>query len=1242
MGGILDSIVGFIVDVILTIVDLAVDIVENVIELLSDLLGFDDQIVEQYSVHNQTMFGNESDNKASATTIIRAIIRNEDMIDNLLYNLVYRNGKQKIKKLVKYIDDGEYFESFPKVEASILFVNYGDVTAVLNGIHSTPCTIDYTSIGTLYIKTWVKYWLQQNKGYDVDSNSLTHSGVVYTVNLSNIIYHVGTDSYELEFTNASGSLTPPYHVPTKATGSHYIINYHKDSVPATGILFIYKVGSGTYAALDDPTLDFGTGATPLRVLPAIPLRTNNVNYNDTVTTKSAKIDTVAKFLGLDADEVITAVMEDVQLSGIADYENKVDHVFITFGVRVWDETQIGMKYLFEFCAMLYTNQAITKAIYDAAPTTDDKPYNNLLLTGTDYKTAFRFAYITFNHYTLAEVNASADLTAIYHSDPSKFTGALLTSDYYTTSGIITYKVGYIADDLTEINNFIKGTLPREATYNTDTKDYLQVTSRIDYTGRLHTATGAVNSDGVLKPDLVYVVNTDITGIPGGSIQSKTVTGTLDSGGFTSRSPGLSSTKVIVSVVHTATTANRIPVLNLDTHYNYVILDNGRNYAVANDGQKEYYQQLITNKRAALLIEINALTVEIGNLVSEISALNSDMAGKEAEIVVLESDINAEIIYINANIPGLSISTTTPYAAVANIDAARTPRITEIARLVSLISVQTSNINLLTASRTAKETSKTTKISQRATALSNITSYTNSRNSAQSSKNYYQGLINTCNGYETSCNSCENACDNSWANCISNCNGDEDCEDACDTADDNCYNNCSACNSYDSCKGSISYWNGRVSYYSGQVTYYNGKITTESQLYATLTTEINQLITDIASLTTSINTLQTVVDGLVADRNDEQAELTLLDSAKLNIQSYMSDIDTLDDEIIALETTRDAKILEKNAKMTLRTSKETDRTSLWSYTFPFSALLKYADWSVVGLKLANKINEAATQSQEMLYYQCVTNGLNVYKLKAPISALRVVDGATTKFKIVKFNMANPDDLMIPFSYDMVQAERTDAMSGLVASSMHISLYVAHYEVIKVPLWAKLLQVVMIVLAVMSMYQGNYSMSQMLVLAGKEWAKQALLRKIIMVVATIFSPEIALALAIAFTGYAYGLLGPNASFTDLAKLFGNSADFMGNVITVQTQEELALIGEESEDISKQYQRALDILDELRTSMGMDDKGETLSSLSSDTRTQLTSMSAEAYYAINVANRYSLPYSDHNYENKFTTVYEIPQYS
>ena len=841
---IVDVVVDVIVGIITLIVDVLISIVEAIVDFIASLLGFDDQIVEQFEILNQPLFG-ATNNNSIKNAILQAIMKGEDIPANILYSQMF-GGKKSIRNFTNYIKDGHYFEGFPEVRANALVLDRDEIASTLNTIHGVPTSITQAHLGTLFVIPWIKYWLQENKGYDLDNNTLVYNSVTYQVDINNSTYNIATDDYSIVllaqgynitvddtvFTSldtttttsvasahtldidsttplqpATGSnstsynsanIVPNYNVPVKATGTHYVIRYVLDNNPTVQKLWVYKVGTGTYPTLDDPSLAFDNpSADVMDILPTIPLRLNNQNFDTAFSaSKADSIRGLTKKLGLDADEVITAVMEDVADAGISDYNNKVDHVYLTFGVKVWDTTQIGMQYLYRFCAMMYSNQSVNQATYDASPIADEKPYNNVLISAEDSKVGIRYAYMTFQHYSVAEVNANSALYSIYHTDSTKFdSGNLITSTYYVSSGTTKYAVGYLADNLNEVNAFLAGTLTQEATFVADASGLLQTTTRIPYTGTLLESGGAASADGVLKPDLVY-------------------------------------------------------------------------------------------------------------------------------------------------------------------------------------------------------------------------------------------------------------------------------------------------------------------------------------------------------------------------RNDAGA-----------------------------------------------------------------------------LRKIIRIGESVTATQNMKYYQCVTNGLNVYTMKAPIALLRVIDAATSKFKVVKFNIVNQDDLMVPFSYEIVEGLSNVKVSDLFLASAHVSMYVAHYEVIEISFWVKLLAVVLVIVSIVLMYlgwkEGGLTIYKLAVAMVTYYA----VKEIILWVAKEYSPELAMILAVVYAVY----FGDTKTLTGLLTMFGTAADFIGNIITQENRYDMEALGEREANYAEQYLESMNVLRDLQFDLFRNADGEALDLLSVDTTAEIRPMLPDTYIALNT-EKFDFYYEQSNPANTYEQAYDF----
>ena len=341
-----------IVDVIVFIVEAVVQVVEMVVQLIMVLLGWDSgstQIIEYYEVHNVPLFEDVDKKNPLLNSILQSIHSEQDIASNLIYHLAFRSLKGNVKEFMDFIDNGTYFENFPTVESYILTIDYTELTAALNTLNGVPCTPEGSFLRALSKVDWVKYWLQENKGYDIGANALgteyrevttspatpavdtvtvtpsvNHYDIDITsetvtsddvlvdmrweINLNTIVYNAIPDTYTIQAYNAAGvTITLPYTAPTKPTELHYVSTYYRDSAPSRYYLFIYQVGEGTYEDLDTVEEPIDQDGSGIEALPAIPLRLSNSNYTTFGATKAEQIEDLLDKIHLDAETVLDTI-----------------------------------------------------------------------------------------------------------------------------------------------------------------------------------------------------------------------------------------------------------------------------------------------------------------------------------------------------------------------------------------------------------------------------------------------------------------------------------------------------------------------------------------------------------------------------------------------------------------------------------------------------------------------------------------------------------------------------------------------------------------------------------------------------------------------------------------------------------------------------------------------------------------------------------------------------------------------
>ena len=546
------SIFSAIVSVIVAIVEAVIQVVEMVVQLIMVLLGWDGgstQIIEYYEVHNIPLFDDVDKKNPLLNSVLQSVIENQDITGNLIYHLAFRSLKGNVKDFMDFIDNGNYFENFPTVDSYIATIDYTELTAALNTLNGVPCTPEGSFLRALTQKDWVQYWLQENKEYNVGTNTMgedysttstdpitpaadtvtvtpstNHFDIDITsetatsdevfaderwqVNFNTVVYNAVPDTYTVEVYNAEnvGSITRtlPYTIPSKPLQLHYVSFYYRDSAPTRQYLFIYKVGEGTYTDLDTVENPIDIDGSTIEALPCVPLRLSNADYTTFGTTKRDQIEALLDRILLDAEAILDTVVTE---SGIS--PGDLDHIYVNFGVRMWDTSQAGMSYLFNMFENLYPAQGVTQGDYNDSPTGDDKPQNNILITTDDNKLAYQWSYITYEFTSLVDIDADSGSVenGIYYSDMSRFVGGILKYNYYVSSGKGTYNVGYKADDLDEVQDFLNGSgVVNPGTTSGEATNWLQVTERMSYNNPspvLQETDGSTSDLIYLTPDLVY-------------------------------------------------------------------------------------------------------------------------------------------------------------------------------------------------------------------------------------------------------------------------------------------------------------------------------------------------------------------------------------------------------------------------------------------------------------------------------------------------------------------------------------------------------------------------------------------------------------------------------------------------------------------------------------------------------------------------------------------------------------------
>ena len=276
---------------------------------------------------------------------------------------------------------------------------------------------------------------------------------------------------------------------------------------------------------------------------------------------------------------------------------------------------------------------------------------------------------------------------------------------------------------------------------------------------------------------------------------------------------------------------------------------------------------------------------------------------------------------------------------------------------------------------------------------------------------------------------------------------------------------------------------------------------------------------------------------------------------------------------------------------------------------------------------------------MIYYQIVANGLNAYTLKAPKCMLRVVDAQTGKFKMVAFNLAERTDLMIPMSYDMVKDLPNDHVTSLFVAAAHISLYVAHYEVIEIPTWVKLLKIVQVVLFIMALLDPKLKGLEAIVTFIIEQALiHYLMKEVIQFAMKKLDPaELMIVMIIAYLASGGFKKLDLSVFSDLFEFLGDLSNIIGQSLEHYAYEEEEDLRDEKAKQEALNERKMDPLNEITETLFQNKDGSSLDLTRSSRVAIINPMMADQYLSNSVGNYNLIGFGDFDFDAKYDTTFE-----
>lgn len=449
-------------------------------------------VVEYYNVTHIPLIPDTS-NEAASDVVYRAVTESKDIVDELLYEAIFQNPRTAVNTFNRRLTTTSLLTP-PTYKLALAQMHPDAIKKHLFDTHGIDAYIDDFYLGTIEPIDWINYFLWQYARMDLVTYLIAHSDSRikdWTANVND--YTVNQDgTFTITVSKDGVTETFPYDIPALPENEHYVVFYHKVDAPSEIGIFIYDAIEGLIHDLNSVINQDDAVNFDRYVFPFIPLRLNNKAFKDFDTALKNEIDYVLAPLQLDANDIAENVLEEV-LTNSEVTTNELDHIFLNFGINMWNTDQVSLKYLFNFASECYRTHIVNIAKY-GEQYEGNKTYNDILFTGSHYEYNFQFNYVVRDFISLAEINNNpgSDAYNTYYSNQGYFEDGQLKEEYYTSSGAGSFPTGYIAYTADDVDAYLAGNgVPNPGDVDPAYADYLHILGDFNYTGE------------VFSPDYVY-------------------------------------------------------------------------------------------------------------------------------------------------------------------------------------------------------------------------------------------------------------------------------------------------------------------------------------------------------------------------------------------------------------------------------------------------------------------------------------------------------------------------------------------------------------------------------------------------------------------------------------------------------------------------------------------------------------------------------------------------------------------
>jgi hypothetical protein len=345
--------------------------------------------------------------------VLAAILADRDIVPPIL-EAYGSNFAGKADDFYNFGAEGDYFFGLPEGTVEQPIIDYGAVAQVIADKEGEPVTVLSTYVETHDDQMITKEFVQDNFGWDPVTNLLTGltnsptrdamyrgSALDFINKVIHVHYWFGEQVYDPKpgFPSLYRDVTYSeiHSIPTLSDDVYYHSLYFVDSDPDNiEHYWTYNTTLTTHPELAlDTEIVYRSPYYPIA-----PIRVEKHNTNDDLIdgepSKMQKdVRKILKHLDMDLDSITKDVEKNPDIGS-------VDSVFTTFAVNIQTDSQISLRYLYDFFAEQINFATVSQYKYERSlPERYGRPgtphvYNIIAIIDGEFHTEIMFNYLTFS------------------------------------------------------------------------------------------------------------------------------------------------------------------------------------------------------------------------------------------------------------------------------------------------------------------------------------------------------------------------------------------------------------------------------------------------------------------------------------------------------------------------------------------------------------------------------------------------------------------------------------------------------------------------------------------------------------------------------------------------------------------------------------------------------------------------------------------------------------------------------